>query len=304
MAEVVREVGALPGHRRAGDRRRLDRRDRAGGPRGRREGRVAAVQPRHRRRRADRLHVGAEHGYDVAIQVDGDGQHPARGAAPRRRRAQRRGGLVIGSRFLDDGSYRAPSRAASGIRLFAPVLSRSCACASPTRRRASARPAATPSPCSPAPTRTTTPRSRPPRGAPGGAAGAELPVQMRVRQGGVSSITPFRAATTWSRCCSPSWSDCCGVPGLHRGAMTRVARLLCRGRLAPAAGRASWCGAAGSASATRCSGCSRAGRAAAGGLAGGARRASRTRSASRTRPRPCSSSPAASCCSCCCTTRP
>ena len=70
--------------------------------------------------------------------------------------------LVIGSRFLGSGSYRAPFARRVGIRLFASVLSAilrvrvtdttsGFRAAGARRHRAS----------SPAPTRTTTPRSRP-----------------------------------------------------------------------------------------------------------------------------------------------
>jgi glycosyltransferase involved in cell wall biosynthesis len=64
------------------------------------------------------------HGYDVAIQVDGDGQHPA-GEVETLVEAVRRGeaDLVIGSRFLGTGAYRAPLSRRVGIRLFARILS-------------------------------------------------------------------------------------------------------------------------------------------------------------------------------------
>ena len=64
-------------------------------------------------------------GYDVAIQVDGDGQHPA-DQIPKLLRELQTGevDLVIGSRFLESTEYR-PSRARQlGIRLFAWVVSR------------------------------------------------------------------------------------------------------------------------------------------------------------------------------------
>jgi glycosyltransferase involved in cell wall biosynthesis len=68
-----------------------------------------------------------EHGYDVAVQVDGDGQHDA-GHIPellRRLRSVPEVNLVTGSRFLaDDGhGYRSSASRRVGIRLFARVLS-------------------------------------------------------------------------------------------------------------------------------------------------------------------------------------
>lgn len=63
-------------------------------------------------------------GYDIAVQVDGDGQHPAdqiaRVVAPIR---EGRSDIVIGSRFLGEGDY-VPSLARSiGIKTFSLMLS-------------------------------------------------------------------------------------------------------------------------------------------------------------------------------------
>lgn len=63
-------------------------------------------------------------GYDIAVQVDGDGQHPAdqiaRVVAPIR---EGRSDIVIGSRFLGEGDY-VPSLARSiGIKTFSIMLS-------------------------------------------------------------------------------------------------------------------------------------------------------------------------------------
>ena len=66
----------------------------------------------------------AERGYDVAVQIDGDGQHDPReldallapilvGEAD----------LVVGSRFAGIGTYRAPLLRGLGIRLFARTIS-------------------------------------------------------------------------------------------------------------------------------------------------------------------------------------
>jgi glycosyltransferase involved in cell wall biosynthesis len=67
-------------------------------------------------------------GYDVAVQVDGDGQHDPRHVPEllAELRADRRLNMVTGSRFLvrtDDG-YRSSMPRRFGIRLFAWVLSR------------------------------------------------------------------------------------------------------------------------------------------------------------------------------------
>jgi hypothetical protein len=66
----------------------------------------------------------AKQGYDVAVQFDGDGQHCAaeiekllqpliRGEAD----------LVIGSRFMQVGDYKAPFARRIGMRIFSLVLS-------------------------------------------------------------------------------------------------------------------------------------------------------------------------------------
>lgn len=64
------------------------------------------------------------HGYELAIQVDGDGQHPAE-QAPKLIDAIRRTGadMVIGSRFLsDDPNYKPPAARAAGIGVIRNVL--------------------------------------------------------------------------------------------------------------------------------------------------------------------------------------
>ena len=62
--------------------------------------RPAALQPRHRRRRADRASSYAlEHGYVIAVRLDGDGQHDppsSRSCSPRStRRGRHRPGLAL-----------------------------------------------------------------------------------------------------------------------------------------------------------------------------------------------------------------
>lgn len=69
-----------------------------------------------------------EHGYDVAVQVDGDGQHDPRHIPELLAKLQGDPGLnmVTGSRFLEsegDG-YRSSAARRVGIRIFAWVLSR------------------------------------------------------------------------------------------------------------------------------------------------------------------------------------
>ena len=68
----------------------------------------------------------AEHGYEVAVQVDGDGQHDARDI-PRLLAAlgeEPRVDMVTGSRFLgQEGGYRSSALRRVGIRLFAAIIS-------------------------------------------------------------------------------------------------------------------------------------------------------------------------------------
>jgi glycosyltransferase involved in cell wall biosynthesis len=70
-----------------------------------------------------------EHGYDYAIQVDGDGQHDAREVLKLldHLRAHPDIHMVTGSRFLEecgDGSFRSTRSRRLGIRIFASILSR------------------------------------------------------------------------------------------------------------------------------------------------------------------------------------
>jgi glycosyltransferase involved in cell wall biosynthesis len=68
-----------------------------------------------------------DHGYDVAVQVDGDGQHDARHINELLYTLRSRPGLnmVTGSRFLarDGDGYRSSASRRLGIRIFASVLS-------------------------------------------------------------------------------------------------------------------------------------------------------------------------------------
>jgi glycosyltransferase involved in cell wall biosynthesis len=70
-----------------------------------------------------------EHGYDVAVQIDGDGQHDPR-EIPRlleRLRAEPRVNMVTGSRFLESGEgFRSTPARRAGIGIFARVVSLIC----------------------------------------------------------------------------------------------------------------------------------------------------------------------------------
>lgn len=61
----------------------------------------------------------AEHGYDVAVQVDGDGQHPASEIGGLvETLAEGTADMVIGSRFLEAGGYRQSRARAAGSRVL------------------------------------------------------------------------------------------------------------------------------------------------------------------------------------------
>ena len=68
-----------------------------------------------------------DRGYDVAVQVDGDGQHSAAALGPMLAALEREPevNMVTGSRFLDDEAegFRSTRSRRIGIRLFASVLS-------------------------------------------------------------------------------------------------------------------------------------------------------------------------------------
>ena len=66
-----------------------------------------------------------DEGYELAVQVDGDGQHdPAEIHSLMRSMGSEEVDMVYGSRFLADSGYRAPAARRFGIRLFSMVLSR------------------------------------------------------------------------------------------------------------------------------------------------------------------------------------
>jgi glycosyltransferase involved in cell wall biosynthesis len=65
-----------------------------------------------------------ERGFDVAVQVDGDGQHdPAQIPRLLDLLHDGRADMVVGSRFLGDNGYRAPLGRMLGIRMFARIVS-------------------------------------------------------------------------------------------------------------------------------------------------------------------------------------
>jgi glycosyltransferase involved in cell wall biosynthesis len=68
-----------------------------------------------------------EHGYDIAVQVDGDGQHDARHISDllEYMRANPDIDMVVGSRFLtrEEGAFRSSASRRIGIRIFARLLS-------------------------------------------------------------------------------------------------------------------------------------------------------------------------------------
>lgn len=63
-------------------------------------------------------------GYDVAVQVDADGQHPAEQIAQLIRPVlENKADIVVGSRFLGEGSYRPSLARGAGMALFSSVVS-------------------------------------------------------------------------------------------------------------------------------------------------------------------------------------
>ena len=68
-----------------------------------------------------------EHGYEIAVQVDGDGQHDARaiGDLLAHMRANPDIDMVVGSRFItrEEGAFRSSASRRVGIRIFAGLLS-------------------------------------------------------------------------------------------------------------------------------------------------------------------------------------
>jgi glycosyltransferase involved in cell wall biosynthesis len=139
--------------------------------------------------------VALEGGYDIAIQVDGDGQHPAEEIDRLIAALGETGAdIVVGSRFIGGGAYRAPFGRRLGIAVFARLVSlvtgvRMTDTTSGFRasgRRAIALFAAA------------YPHDYPEVEAViiahrAGLRLVEIPVEMRERQGGRSSITPLKS---------------------------------------------------------------------------------------------------------------
>jgi hypothetical protein len=68
-----------------------------------------------------------ERGYDVAVQIDGDGQHdPAYLAALLAPIREGKASVVIGSRFLQEGGYRSTRIRRAGIRYLSAFLRVRC----------------------------------------------------------------------------------------------------------------------------------------------------------------------------------
>ncbi len=66
----------------------------------------------------------ARNGYDVVVQIDGDGQHEPKYIKPLLSALESSGSdVVIGSRFLEGGSYDVPIARKIGIRLFSKIAS-------------------------------------------------------------------------------------------------------------------------------------------------------------------------------------
>jgi len=73
------------------------------------------------------LQIAFEEGYQFAVQVDGDGQHPP-GEVAKLLAAQRESGcdLVLGTRFRSAGGFKSTATRRLGIRLFSLILSAVC----------------------------------------------------------------------------------------------------------------------------------------------------------------------------------
>ena len=70
------------------------------------------------------LQYARDHGFDMAVQVDGDAQHdPAEIELLLEPIVEGRADLVVGSRFLGERTYRAPFSRLVGIKLFAAFVS-------------------------------------------------------------------------------------------------------------------------------------------------------------------------------------
>jgi len=73
------------------------------------------------------LQIALREDYDLAIQVDGDGQHPAREVAKLLAAMEKSGAdMIVGSRFRSFDGFKSTAARRMGIRFFAAVLSSIC----------------------------------------------------------------------------------------------------------------------------------------------------------------------------------
>ena len=73
------------------------------------------------------LKVACEDGYDIALQVDGDGQHPPEEISKLlEAMRERESDMVLGSRFLDRGGFQTTTSRRLGVRFFSWILSALC----------------------------------------------------------------------------------------------------------------------------------------------------------------------------------
>lgn len=73
------------------------------------------------------IQIALREGYDIAMQVDGDGQHPAEEVGKLLAALQESGcDLVVGTRFRTDGGFKSTLARRAAIYLFSAFLSRIC----------------------------------------------------------------------------------------------------------------------------------------------------------------------------------
>ena len=82
------------------------------------------VQPRDRRSRPDGFRYAAQQGYELAIRVDGDGQHDPAELGPLLEAViSGRADVCVGSRFAGADGYRSSATRRIGIRILAKTVS-------------------------------------------------------------------------------------------------------------------------------------------------------------------------------------
>jgi glycosyltransferase involved in cell wall biosynthesis len=73
------------------------------------------------------LQIALSEGYEFALQVDGDGQHPPREISKLLKAMQESGSdMVVGSRFRTTGGFKSTAARRVGIRFFSLILSAIC----------------------------------------------------------------------------------------------------------------------------------------------------------------------------------